>query len=69
MRKHRKNSPVVVKQVPGVHLTDEDIKDIREAARRLLNKMESKNGRNLHKEDVDATKPILTQETQCTENP
>lgn len=48
MRKHSKNSPVVVKRVPGVHLTEEDIKDIQEAARRLLNKMESINGGNLH---------------------
>jgi hypothetical protein len=51
MRKHRKNNPIVVKRVPGVHLTDEDIKDIQEGARRLLNKMESNNGRNLH-EDI-----------------
>lgn len=69
MRKHRKNNPIVVKRVPGVFLTDEDIKDIQKAARRLLNKMESENGGNLHKEDVDATKPILTQEQPCTENP
>ena len=51
MRKHRKNSPIVVKRVPGVFLTDEDIKDIQKAARRLLNKMESENGGNLH-EDI-----------------
>lgn len=51
MRKHSKNNPIVVKRVPGVHLTDEDIKYIQEWARRLLNKMESKNGGNLH-EDI-----------------
>ena len=48
MRKHRKNDPIVVKRVPGVFLTDEDIKDIKKAARRLLSKMESKNDGNLH---------------------
>ncbi|MBR2306078.1 MAG: hypothetical protein IKA48_02600 [Fibrobacter sp.] len=48
MRKRRKNNPIVVKRVPGVHLTDEDIKDIQKEARRLLNKMESDNGGNLH---------------------
>lgn len=48
MRKHSKNSPIVVKRVPGVFLTDEDIKDIQKAARRLLNKMESENGGNPH---------------------
>ena len=51
MRKRRKNNPIVVKRVPGVHLTDKDIKDIQEAARRLLDKMESENGGNLH-EDI-----------------
>lgn len=48
MRKRSKNNPIVVKRVPGVHLTDEDIKDIQEAARRLLNKMENENDGNLH---------------------
>jgi hypothetical protein len=38
MRKHSKNSPIVVKRVPGVFFTDKDIKDIQEAARRLLDK-------------------------------
>ena len=51
MRKHRKNNPIAVKRVPGVFLTEEDIKDIQEAARRLLNKMESENGGNPH-EDI-----------------
>lgn len=51
MRKHRNNNPIVVKRVPGVFLTYEDIKDIQKGARRLLNKMESNNGGNIH-EDI-----------------